>query len=382
MNLINWQREVSEHQVHTLRALSAMHGVNLAICIFGRQHTARARQGWKPPSLEGLSVRKLFGAKGWLAAFITLWRAPKDCIHIFNTMWGTKRLFPLFVFSVILRRRTWLMSEPYSPINLGYLRDEPAVTSIFKNLLRRACYTVAGRVFGRYVDGIYVISRLAYTQFAGIGFRRERLFPFGYFVAADQKDRNSINFRLPFEVVFVGNIINRKGLDIAAQAVERMNESGLRVRLSVYGPGGASGYLGYRNVTYRGRIGFGETVDVIQKYSALIVPSRYDGWGVVVNEALLAGVPVIASRETGASALIDHSGAGWVYENGVDGLCLTLMRIIESSEQWQYARNAALQFRSRLSPSVAASYAVDCFTHIYNSGPRPECPWYAVDSQT
>jgi glycosyltransferase involved in cell wall biosynthesis len=32
-----------------------------------------------------------------------------------------------------------------------------------------------------------------------------------------------------------------------------------------------------------------------------VLPSRYDGWGVVVNQALGAGLPIIASDQVGAA---------------------------------------------------------------------------------
>src|SRR6266404_1499463 len=43
-----------------------------------------------------------------------------------------------------------------------------------------------------------------------------------------------------------------------------------------------------------------------------VLPSRHDGWGVVVNQALAAGLPIIAS---------DAVGAGLDYvENGINGV--------------------------------------------------------------
>ena len=43
-----------------------------------------------------------------------------------------------------------------------------------------------------------------------------------------------------------------------------------------------------------------------------VLPSRYDGWGVVINQALGAGLPVICS---------DQVGAGYdLVEEGLNGL--------------------------------------------------------------
>ena len=45
----------------------------------------------------------------------------------------------------------------------------------------------------------------------------------------------------------------------------------------------------------------------------LALPSRWDGWGLVVNEALAVGVPVIASNACGASDLIRQDVNGYVF---------------------------------------------------------------------
>jgi glycosyltransferase involved in cell wall biosynthesis len=41
--------------------------------------------------------------------------------------------------------------------------------------------------------------------------------------------------------------------------------------------------------------------------------SRYDGWGVVINESMAAGLPIIVTKNCGASEYIDNFG-GFVVE--------------------------------------------------------------------
>ena len=48
--------------------------------------------------------------------------------------------------------------------------------------------------------------------------------------------------------------------------------------------------------------------------TVFVLPSRHDGWGVVVNQALAAGLPVITSDAVGAG--LD------LVENGVNGMCV------------------------------------------------------------
>ncbi|MEY2859189.1 MAG: hypothetical protein RLZZ74_3502, partial [Cyanobacteriota bacterium] len=47
----------------------------------------------------------------------------------------------------------------------------------------------------------------------------------------------------------------------------------------------------------------------------LCVPSRYDGWGMVIPEGLAAGLPVIGTDSTGAAIeLIKDSHNGWLID--------------------------------------------------------------------
>jgi len=59
----------------------------------------------------------------------------------------------------------------------------------------------------------------------------------------------------------------------------------------------------------------------------LCVPSRYDGWGLVVPEGLASGLPVIASDRMGAALEFVESGRnGWLVRAGVGEALLAAMR--------------------------------------------------------
>jgi glycosyltransferase involved in cell wall biosynthesis len=63
-------------------------------------------------------------------------------------------------------------------------------------------------------------------------------------------------------------------------------------------------------------LGFRNPEDIPPIFAAadvFVLPSRHDGWGVVVNEALGAGLPIIASDRTGAAHdLVQHGVNGFV----------------------------------------------------------------------
>lgn len=53
--------------------------------------------------------------------------------------------------------------------------------------------------------------------------------------------------------------------------------------------------------------------EIMQAYDVLILPSKHDGWGAVVNEALILGLYVICSNHCGASYLLKEEQQGLIF---------------------------------------------------------------------
>ena len=108
-----------------------------------------------------------------------------------------------------------------------------------------------------------------------------------------------------------------------------------------------------------------EVPTYMQQADVLILPSIYDGWGAVVNEALQSGCFVICSDAAGASDLIRRDRRlGMVFHRG-DG------RQLADCMSWCNGHIAGIradrQFRRQwseehISGSVIAGYMVDCLT--------------------
>ena len=66
----------------------------------------------------------------------------------------------------------------------------------------------------------------------------------------------------------------------------------------------------------------------------LVLPSSRETWGIVVNEALSMGLPVIVSDQVGAgSDLVSHGHNGFIFANGdVPGLAACIKDLMSLSE--------------------------------------------------
>ena len=53
--------------------------------------------------------------------------------------------------------------------------------------------------------------------------------------------------------------------------------------------------------------------EIINQVDCLSASSYHDGWGAVVSEALLIGIPVICSDTCGSSVIVKASGFGGIF---------------------------------------------------------------------
>jgi D-inositol-3-phosphate glycosyltransferase len=99
-------------------------------------------------------------------------------------------------------------------------------------------------------------------------------------------------------LLFVGRHVPVKGLDLLLAALPEVAAYQPRVRLLVAGGDAASAVEGDSagRVTWLGPVARERLPLLYRSVDALVVPSRYESFGLVVLEALACGTPVIATR--------------------------------------------------------------------------------------
>jgi starch synthase len=138
----------------------------------------------------------------------------------------------------------------------------------------------------------------------------------------------------PLKVLFVGGIGQRKGIKYLLQAVEQLNSA--QVELSLLGPAPADDRplkAFSKWYTYLGRTDQAGVVRQMQQADVLVLPSVFEGFGLVIIEAMATGLPVITST---------HSCGPEVIREGVDGFVLSPDDVDGLAEKidW-HARNRA-----------------------------------------
>jgi glycosyltransferase involved in cell wall biosynthesis len=134
--------------------------------------------------------------------------------------------------------------------------------------------------------------------------------------------------------LYVGSFIRRKGVDILARAFSDLVAAVPNVRLIVAGDGDPSEHFDRHlsraaaaRVERCGFIPWEGLPELYRRGDFLVMPSRYDGWGLVIPEAMASGLPVIGSTEAGATLdLVREDITGWRVTPGDPHLLATAMR--------------------------------------------------------
>lgn len=126
---------------------------------------------------------------------------------------------------------------------------------------------------------------------------------------------------LPFDrfVLAMGRVVEKKGFDLLIDAFSQIADRHPAVGLVIGGDGAARKVLHEKvrssglegRVVLPGRFSRGNVRWATSRASAFVLPSRVEPFGIVVLEAMVAGLPVIVSG---------HGGAVEIVRDGVDGL--------------------------------------------------------------
>jgi len=164
-----------------------------------------------------------------------------------------------------------------------------------------------------------------------------------------------------------GDLIPRKGIDILIKAFQLASESVPGISLKIVGDGPERKALTesiqhqWRDrITFQGAVSFSERVTVFAGADVFIHPARHDGWGVVIQEAMAAGLPVIATRQTGAAYdLVEDEQNGFLVDaEDVIGLAQRIAWFANQPKEIENFGNRARAAVIGLTPEWGASELV------------------------
>lgn len=135
--------------------------------------------------------------------------------------------------------------------------------------------------------------------------------------------RRQLKINEHFVYLFVGRLEKEKNVDLLIEAFKIVHEKKSNIALVIVGDGSQLDELkrkvsenNLRNVYFFGYIIFPELINFYKSSDVLVLPSNYEPWGLVVNEAMINGLPVIVSSKVGCRAdLVSNNLTGYIFES-------------------------------------------------------------------
>lgn len=231
-----------------------------------------------------------------------------DCCHLVGGLLGSSFIFKVLKCLRKHRRKFWVLSESPAPSHLFWVK--------------RLVYGVFVRRLGESLRGVLAIGNHGVRFFADLPFFDKRIIPFIYFVDGLPGPIVGGVTQKIFRFVFVGQFVERKNPSFILFAAEQlMQETSIPFEIAFVGSGKLAVYIesvakerGLDCCVFLGCKPIKEARQIIGSSDCLILPSFFDGWGAVINEALLQGVPVICSKSCGSSDLVQKVPYSAVFE--------------------------------------------------------------------
>lgn len=121
-----------------------------------------------------------------------------------------------------------------------------------------------------------------------------------------------------YAIICVARLVPIKNIENLLKAWHAVEQTNKRYKLIIIGDGPLAGWLKeiseaaeLKNVKYLGAMGNEQVLQYLHQSDAFVLPSWAESWGLVVNEAMAAGLPVLLSNKVNA--------AGTLLKEGVNG---------------------------------------------------------------
>lgn len=177
--------------------------------------------------------------------------------------------------------------------------------------------------------------------------------------------------------LFVGRISAEKGIETLLDALARLKEKGISLSINILGVASDKAYFGSiqrkihaaglkDNIIFKGRVSQEEVATYMAGSMALILPSRYDAFGLVLAEAMATGTPVIATRVGGIPYIVEDGKTGFLVEPGdVDALAEKMLLLLQDRDlRQQMGQRGKLAAMRRFHPDVVARKTMEVYEKV------------------
>lgn len=373
MDVYFWHNIPSHHSAPALRRLAEVWPGQVYWVCHQATLAERLRMGWKPPEVGNVNLVILNGDRAKVDEIVERSRQDIHIVAAFERKFDT---LPYAMHKLQQRgcARLGIVCESGDPRGI-------------RGRLRFLLHKVKAWKWRSHVKMVQTIGSLGVDYFTRAGFDPKVVIPYMYQVdetACEEGEASlDVSNLARVRLIYVGQLVPLKGVDLLLQALEEIR--GHNWTLSVAGAGPEqerlkrlAARLGLdEKVQWHGSVPASHVHGLLQQHDVCVCPSRYDGWCMVVSEALYAGIGVITTEAAGARDVVWSSGAGRVVRSeSVLALRRALEEVLARPACVREWKQRARRYRPCLSGQAVGDYLFRVLEHVFlKKGPRPSEPW-------
>jgi len=135
----------------------------------------------------------------------------------------------------------------------------------------------------------------------GVSEKKIHIIPYSYDDTFFSRATINAHINKPIKFIFVGSLKVTKGIVLLCEAFKKMSD--LDVQLTVVGHEteevDLSPFSQIKNINFIGGVSRGNVIEVLSEQDCLILPTYFDGGGIVMYEAAACGLAIVQSKNCG-----------------------------------------------------------------------------------
>lgn len=173
--------------------------------------------------------------------------------------------------------------------------------------------------------------------------------PYGFPPVYEYKRHYNHSRQKPLKLLFVGSLSQRKGLANLFSAIQQFED---HVELTIVGKQVCNNCKPLNTALVKHKwissLSHEEILALMRENDVLVFPSNFEGFGLVITEAMSQGMPVITTERTAGPDLIEHGRSGWLIPAGsVDALRETVENLLTTPKLINEYGREAIQVAKR-----------------------------------
>lgn len=230
--------------------------------------------------------------------------------------------------------------------------------------IKNKIYTLIEKIFSRFTNATIAISSYEFNLICKTTDNvKVHLIENGVHDVASIQRPKERNGRL----LFVGRLDYQKGFDLIINHYEKHNPDFL---LDVAGEkvlNNLKTRTSSPKINYLGWLGTKELEQMYAEYSAVVMPSRWEGFGLVAIESMRAGTPVISSNRGALPSIISDNFNGFIFSiENFDSEFRDCLEKLKTKSNLFFEKNCRNSYEEKFSSEIMASKIEDLYTKILN----------------